>query len=381
MSDKPSAAPSASAAHAPVAAPAPAATPAGTAAQPPSNTTAKPADVVAAVKATAPKPAGDKPKDAGKGGDKKKGTNFIEDFLMGGIAAAISKTIAAPIERVKLLLQNQGDQKAITTPYKGIVDVFVRVPREQGLVSFWRGNLANVIRYFPTQALNFMFKDMYKHYLERPRSEGFWPCLLGNMASGGAAGATSLMVVYPLDFARTRLGMDVAKAGGQREFNGTIDCILKTAKTAGWGKGGVYNGFVVSCVGIVFYRGAYFGLYDTVSDVDWMKGAGFLKKFALGYTVTVTAGLLSYPLDTIRRRMMMTSGKHAGKYKNSIDCARQILAKEGIMSMYKGAGSNILRGLAGALVLVGFDYIKNYYLEWKYPELRGKKKEIKIQFG
>jgi len=331
--------------------------------------------------AEASKPA--KPdKGSDKGGAKK--TNMIEDFLLGGTAAAVSKTIAAPIERVKLLLQNQGEQAAITTKYTGIIDVFRRVPAEQGILSLWRGNLANVLRYFPTQALNFMFKDYYKQYLERPRSEGFWPCLMGNMASGGAAGATSLLVVYPLDFARTRLAVDVGKDKASREFSGTLDCILKTARTAGWGKGGVYNGFVVSCVGIVFYRGAYFGLYDTVSDLDSMKDAGFLQKFALGYSVTVFAGLLSYPLDTIRRRMMMTSGGEKGKkYKSSIDCFVKIIRnpKEGPVALYKGAGSNILRGLAGALVLVGFDYCKNYYLEWKYPELRGKKKEIKIQFG
>jgi len=80
---------------------------------------------------------------------------------------------------------------------------------------------------------------------------------------------------------------------------------------------------------------------------------------------------------------MMTSGKHAGKYKSSVDAFRKIMANpdEGTKALYKGAGSNILRGLAGALVLVGFDYFKNYYLEWKYPELRGQKKEIKIQYG
>jgi len=334
----------------------------------PAPAAAKPADAKPAAPAAAPakKPSGPK-------------TNPIEDFMMGGISAAVSKTLAAPIERVKLLLQNQGDQAAITKPYKGIVDVFVRVPQEQGVASFWRGNMANVIRYFPTQALNFMFKDLYKQYLEQPRSAGFWPCLLGNMASGGAAGATSLLVVYPLDFARTRLAMDVGK-GAQREFNGTFDCIMKTAKTAGWGRGGVYNGFVVSCVGIVLYRGAYFGLYDTFAESE-LKGAGFLKKFALGYAVTVAAGLLSYPLDTIRRRMMMTSGKHAGKYKNSLDCAQKILSNDGVAAMYKGAGSNILRGLAGALVLVSFDYVKGFYLEWKYPELKGQKREVKISFG
>lgn len=308
-------------------------------------------------------------------------TNMVEDFLLGGTAAAVSKTIAAPIERVKLLLQNQGESKSISRPYTGIVDVFVRVPKEQGVASFWRGNFANVIRYFPTQALNFMFKDFYKGYLEQPRSAGFMMCLLGNMASGGAAGATSLLVVYPLDFARTRLAMDTG-VGKAREFTGTVDCILKTAKASGWGKGGVYNGFVVSCVGIIAYRGAYFGLYDTVAGIDAMKGAGFAAKFALGYSVTVTAGLISYPLDTIRRRMMMTSGgKDSGKYKNSIHCGKEILKNEGVKSMYKGAASNILRGLAGALVLVSFDYCKNFYLEWKYPELKGVKKDVKISFG
>jgi solute carrier family 25 (adenine nucleotide translocator) protein 4/5/6/31 len=324
-----------------------------------------------------PEPKKDEPKKDVKAAPK---TNPIEDFMLGGISAAISKTAAAPIERVKLLLQNQGESADIKEPYKGIIDVFRRVPQEQGFMSFWRGNWANVLRYFPTQALNFAFKDFYKQYFEYPRSAGFWKCLLGNMASGGAAGATSLLVVYPLDFARTRLAVDVKKAG-EREFTGTFDCILKTAKQSGWGKGGVYNGFVVSCVGIVFYRGAYFGLYDTANTFPWMSTGSFFTKFAVGYAVTVTAGLLSYPLDTIRRRMMMTSGKHAGKYKNSIDCTRQILKNDGVAAMYKGAGSNILRGLAGALVLVGFDYTKNYYLEWKYPELKGQKKEIKIQFG
>jgi solute carrier family 25 (adenine nucleotide translocator) protein 4/5/6/31 len=324
----------------------------------------------------------DKKKDAAKdiGQKIKHKTNMLEDFMLGGVAAAVSKTAAAPIERVKLLLQNQGENVNITKAYTGIIDVFVRVPKEQGVLSLWRGNWANVIRYFPTQALNFMFKDFYKQYFEYPRTAGFWYCLAGNMASGGAAGATSLLVVYPLDFARTRLAVDVGKAGN-REFSGSWDVIKKTAASAGWGKGGVYNGFAVSCVGIIFYRGAYFGLFDTVNDRPEMVGAGFLGKFALGYAVTVSAGLLSYPLDTIRRRLMMTSGKHAGKYKNSMDCARKILKEEGMKAMYKGAGSNILRGLAGALVLVGFDYCKNFYLEWKYPELRGQKKEIKIQFS
>lgn len=88
----------------------------------------------------------------------------------------------------------------------GIVDAFVRIPKEQGVLSFWRGNLANVIRYFPTQALNFAFKDVYKQVFLAgvDKHEQFFKYFMGNLASGGAAGATSLFFVYPLDFARTR---------------------------------------------------------------------------------------------------------------------------------------------------------------------------------
>merc|ERR1712228_489821 len=69
-----------------------------------------------------------------------------------------------------------------------------------------------------------------------------------------------------------------------------------------------------------------------------------LLSFLLGWGVTITAGLMSYPIDTIRRRMMMTSGS-AVKYKGSVDCGIQVIKNEGFMSLMKGAGANILRGV------------------------------------
>merc|ERR1712152_97848 len=94
------------------------------------------------------------------------------------------------------------------------------------------------------------------------------------------------------------------------------------------------------------------------------EGAGALTSFALGYAVTVSAGLASYPIDTIRRRMMMTSGE-AVKYSGSLDCTMQILKTEGVPSFFKGAGANILRGMAGAGVLAGFDKLKAVYISMR----------------
>ncbi|KAI0935148.1 hypothetical protein AcV7_004036 [Taiwanofungus camphoratus] len=64
--------------------------------------------------------------------------------------------------------------------------------------------------------------------------------------------------------------------------------------------------------------------------------------------------LASYPLDTIRRRMMMTSGGNV-HYKSTIDAARQIIAREGVKALFGGAGANVLRGVAGAGVLALYD--------------------------
>lgn len=81
-------------------------------------------------------------------------SGFMVDFLMGGVSGAVSKTVTAPIERVKLLIQNQEEMiKAgrLTKRYTGITDCFTRTIKEEGVISLWRGNNTNVIRYFPTQ--------------------------------------------------------------------------------------------------------------------------------------------------------------------------------------------------------------------------------------
>ncbi|KXL49143.1 hypothetical protein M433DRAFT_147626 [Acidomyces richmondensis BFW] len=286
-----------------------------------------------------------------------------KDVDLGGVSAAVSKTAAAPIERVKLLIQNQDEMiksGRLDRRYAGIGECFSRTIKDEGVASLWRGNTANVIRYFPTQALNFAFRDTFKSMFGFKKDrDGYWWWMAGNLASGGAAGATSLLFVYSLDYARTRLANDAKSAakGGTRQFNGLIDVYKKTL--ASDGIAGLYRGFMPSVTGIIVYRGLYFGMYDSIKPVVLVGPleGNFLASFLLGWTVTTGAGIASYPLDTIRRRMMMTSGE-AVKYKSSIDAGRQIIAKEGVKSLFKGAGANILRGVAGAGVLSIYDQVQ-----------------------
>uniref|UniRef100_A0A8C6G6V4 ADP/ATP translocase n=1 Tax=Mus spicilegus TaxID=10103 RepID=A0A8C6G6V4_MUSSI len=237
--------------------------------------------------------------------------SFAKDFLAGGVAAAISKTAVAPIERVKLLLQVQHASKQITADkqYKDIIDCVVRIPKEQGVLSFWRGNLANVIRYFPTQALNFAFKDKYKQIF---------------------------------------LAADVGKAGAEREFKGLGDCLVKIYKSDGI-KGP--------------YQAAYFGIYDTAKGMlPDPKNTHIFISWMIAQSVTAVAGLTSYPFDTVRRRMMMQSGRKGTDimYTGTLDCWRKIARDEGSKAFFKDAWSNVLRGMGGAFVLVLYDEIKKY---------------------
>lgn len=186
--------------------------------------------------------------------------DFIISFLVGGVSGTVAKTCTAPIERVKILIQTQDVNPRIingeVARYDGIIDCFKRVSAEQGISAFWRGNLTNSIRYFPTQAFNFAFKDSIKAlFPEVDKRVEFIKFLAINVLSGGLSGAGSLMIAYPLDYARTRLASDIG--ADKQIFSGLRDCISKTMMKSGIR--GLYNGVSVSIIGIIPYRGTYFG--------------------------------------------------------------------------------------------------------------------------
>jgi len=275
--------------------------------------------------------------------ERSKVVSFFIDFSLGGLSGAVAKTLTAPIERVKLIIQTQDANPRIRSGevprYTGIVNCFTRVYREQGFGAFWRGNFTNVIRYFPTQAFNFAFKDSIKKLFPKYDSKKeFGKFFLVQMASGGLAGAGSLCIVYPLDYARTRLASDVGS--GKRDFKGLGDCLAKTAKGPS-GFMGLYNGFGVSVAGIIPYRAVYFGLFDSLKEKNpyrHEKGtiAGILSTLCVAQFSAIVAGYASYPFDTVRRRLQMQSEKPKEEwvYKGSVDCLKKKFLKMKVQKLY-----------------------------------------------
>jgi len=208
------------------------------------------------------------------------------------------------------------------------------------------------------------FKDSIKKMFPKYNAKSeFGKFFMVNLCSGGLAAAGSLCIVYPLDYARTRLASDVGS--GKKTFNGLGDCIMKTAKGPG-GFMSLYNGFGVSVVGIIGYRGIQLGTFDTIAGLNPYKkdtGAlGFFSTFFAAQTAITLGAGATYPFDTIRRRLQMQSEKPPEEqlYKGTMDCFKKIAKDEGSGALYKGFVANIFRSVGGALVLVIYDRSKMY---------------------
>ncbi|KAJ4787418.1 hypothetical protein LUZ62_038664 [Rhynchospora pubera] len=298
---------------------------------------------------------------------------FERDMVAGAVMGGVVHTVVAPIERVKLLLQTQEGNAALLSAsgsgvhrkrFKGFVDCVARTVREEGFISLWRGNGTGVLRYYPSVALNFSLKDLYRSILKGSESSKpyiQWSSVAAtNFLAGAGAGCTTLVIIYPLDIAHTRLAADVGHTGS-RQFKG-ITHFLQTIYQKD-GIRGVYRGLPASLHGMVVHRGLYFGGFDTVKDTFISEEAPLWQRWVAAQVVTSTAGFVSYPLDTVRRRMMMQSGLQMPVYTGTLDCWRKIYKMEGIGSFYRGAMSNMVRGTGAAAILVLYDEVKKF-MNW-----------------
>jgi len=296
---------------------------------------------------------------------KNKATQLASDLLIGGSIGAVSKTIMAPVERVKLLMQTQDSNPLVLSGqverYKGIGDCFSRVHSEQGMLAFWRGNLVNCLRYAPQQGSALAFNDFLNGVFPTYNNQtDFWKGFGVKLFSGGLAGGLANTICYPFDFARTRLASDLK--AGQGQFKGIGDCIMTTVRNQGIT--GLYTGWSVTVMGAFVYRAGQLGCFKQIQDLNpYQKDKGWLGGLSSFAAVTVARTIVmpfNYPFDTVRRRMMLQSEKPVSEraYKGSLDCFFKVLKNEGAKGMYKGMVPELFRGVGGSLVIVAYDRIK-----------------------
>jgi len=288
----------------------------------------------------------------------------VINLLSGGIAGAISRTITAPTDRIKTLMQTgQGvplrppglskselKQKygAFNFRRDGMIEAIKYIYSDGGIKGFWRGNGVNVIKVIPDEALKFAINVTIKERLSANPSK---PTLMEHILSGAICGAVTQIFIYPLEVIKTR--MTVATRG---EWSSIAECIRYTSKQ---GFLAFYKGFIPNVAGIIPFQGTYFGLFFYLVDLythEHKSKPSPHTQFIYSLLASSLAVLLSYPFNLVRTKLQ-TQGVNgrALLYTGTIDCFEKTIEHEGFKGLYRGLMPNYLKALPSlsiSLVLV-----------------------------
>ncbi len=309
----------------------------------------------------------------------------IAPFVAGGAASVIARTTDAPMERIKLILQNSHRSG------QGFTSVLVDVIRNQGVLSLWRGNFTNCLRVGPAYSLRFFFFDRFQSIAQIiSPSPSNSRTLTSQLIAGGISGASTTLLLYPLDLARTRLALTRSQ---------TRPSLLSTLRNAVQTSGirGLYRGLPISVIEIAPYTGIAMGGYEYFRTrfvgeigegdnkwqsalkslgIGWASGlAGMsplLSHLSLPYFHHFPASLVCYPMDTVKRQLMMDGTAHVQSttvgeqpkllYNNSaIQCIKTLYRTGGVRIFYNGCLVNAAKSAPTAAITFA---LNDKFREW-----------------
>lgn len=272
--------------------------------------------------------------------------------VSGACAGSVAKTITAPLERVKLVLQNQ--QLAAAThqgcrqtalPLRGLIDALRKLPFEEGgIKSLWRGNGTNVLRVLPTYAARF---GLYAH-CERALPSSLCNADLRRLCAGALAGGGALLLTHPLDTVRTRLAAARLQIMAS-PYLGMHDCFCETWRLEGIR--GLYAGCAMSLVEVAPYTAIAFAGYEgTKQRLAQVEGShpsmlSTTSRLFAGVVSGVAAATICYPMDTVRRQLMLdgSRGFQARYQRSLVFCARELWHEGGVPRFYRGCSATLLK--------------------------------------
>lgn len=256
-------------------------------------------------------------------------------FAAGAVAGAIGKTLTAPLDRVKILLQTQGGMARgrlrAAAAEGGLWKSFVAIGRQEGVKGYWRGNLPQVLRVLPYSACQLYSYDLYKRLLGSgpDRSEISLP---RRLAAGAAAGMTSTLLTYPLDTLRLRLAVDPSLVG----MRGAVRVLMREGAGQAF-----FRGIGFACLGIAPYMAIELAAFDLLPRD--------MTPFARGFSAALLATTCCYPLDTLRRQIQMQSTTSV----SAVQVAKTIFGAQGLSGFYRGFLPNALKNMPNKGVRLG----------------------------
>ncbi|KAF7022266.1 hypothetical protein CFC21_035070 [Triticum aestivum] len=266
-------------------------------------------------------------------------------FAAGAGAGAVAKTVTAPLDRVKLLMQTHSVRMAgESTKGIGFVQAMAEIGKEEGIKGYWKGNLPQVIRIIPYSAVQLFSYEVYKKVFRRKDGE---LTVFGRLAAGACAGMTSTLVTYPLDVLRLRLAVQ----SGHSTMSQVALNMLREEGLASF-----YGGLGPSLIGIAPYIAVNFCVFDLMKkSVPEKYKSRPETSLATALLSATFATLMCYPLDTVRRQMQMKGTP----YNTIFDAIPGIVERDGLVGLYRGFVPNALKNLPNSSIkLTAFDTMK-----------------------
>ncbi|KHN11891.1 Thylakoid ADP,ATP carrier protein, chloroplastic [Glycine soja] len=267
-------------------------------------------------------------------------------FSAGAIAGAAAKTVTAPLDRIKLLMQTHGVRLGQDSAKKAIsfIEAIAVIGKEEGIQGYWKGNLPQVIRVVPYSAVQLFAYEIYKKIFKGENGE---LSVAGRLAAGAFAGMTSTFITYPLDVLRLRLAVEP----GYRTMSEVALSMLREEGFASF-----YRGLGPSLIAIAPYIAVNFCVFDLLKKSLPEKYQKRTETSILTAVLSASlATLTCYPLDTVRRQMQLKGTP----YKTVLDALSGIVARDGVAGLYRGFVPNALKSLPNSSIkLTTYDIVK-----------------------
>lgn len=279
---------------------------------------------------------------------------IVEKLICGGLAGVISRTLTAPLDRVKVLLQVQGQQKLqganSELGVKGVFDLI----KKDGFMAFFRGNGISCLKVFPENALRFMiFEQLCSSDLfSAPNS------IAAKLLSGGLTGITVQTIMYPFEITKTRI---------MTQKSLSLPAILKDIYVGDGTKSGVrnfYKGITPALMGIIPFSALQLGLSKAGTDAcnhHYHGNPGVVPLIGISSSATLFAMGCTYPLQLTKCQMQAYKGPEAERPRFG-PLVKKILQKDGIRGLYRGFAVNASKAIpASAIGWVSFHKLRALY--------------------
>ncbi|KAK4489162.1 hypothetical protein RD792_004956 [Penstemon davidsonii] len=274
--------------------------------------------------------------------------NTAKHLWAGAVAAMVSRTFVAPLERLKLEYIVRGEQK-------NLLELIKTIAASQGIRGFWKGNFVNILRTAPFKAINFYAYDTYRNQLLR-LSGNAETTNFERFLAGAAAGITATIICLPMDTIRT-----VMVAPGGEALGGLIGTFRHMVQTEGFFS--LYKGLIPSIISMAPSGAVFYGVYDILKStylrspegrkrLQHMKQQGgelnALEQLELGTTRTLLYGAIAgacseaatYPFEVVRRQLQM---QVRATKMSALQTCMKIVEQGGIPALYAGLIPSLLQ--------------------------------------